>query len=113
MKETKVKFLFNPWLVFSFSVLIVSSLSLLLIWKSIPPEIPWFYSLPWGENQLMPKMGLPMILGVSGIVLYLGNVLSHWTKKGDTIIEQTVMVSLSFIFLMLVINMIKVLLIFI
>lgn len=113
MSDIKAKRVLNPWLLFCFAVLSVCGLFLLLLWKKIPPEIPWFYSLPWGENQLMTKTGLPIALGVSAVVLYLGTFLSHWTKKDDKIVEQAVTVSLTFIFLMMIINMIKVLLIFI
>ena len=39
--------------------MVVILLGLILVlwnWKIIPPELPWFYSLPWGENQLVCKM---------------------------------------------------------
>ncbi len=102
----------SPWLIFSIGVLTVSGIYLLLVWKKIPPEVPWFYSLPWGENQLMPKMGLPIVLGVGALGLSLGSLLSTWAKKDDKIVEQAVMVSLAFICFLLVINMAKILIIF-
>lgn len=113
MSEPKHKSNINPWLLFSFGMLLVAGLFVLFLWKRIPPEIPWFYSLPWGENQLMPKTGLPLILGSNILVVFFGNLLSQWTKSKDKIIEQTIMVSLAFICFMLLINMVKVLFIFI
>lgn len=113
MNETKIRKSANLWILLSYGVLIITSVYLLITWKKVPPEIPWFHSLPWGEGQLMSKSGLPIILGASVVLLYLGGILSQWTKKDDKIIEQTVTVSLTFIFLMLVINIIKVLYIFI
>lgn len=113
MSESKNKSIANPWLLFPLGVLLVAGLFILFLWKKIPPEIPWFYSLPWGENQLMPKIGLPLILGSNILILFFGNLLSQWTKNKDKIIEQTVMASLAFICFMLLINMTKVLFIFI
>lgn len=113
MSETKTKKFINRWLLISFVILVISGLYLLFIWKKIPPEIPWYYSLPWGESQLMNKNGLIVILGICPVILYLGSILSHWTKKDDVIIEQTVMVTLTFVFVMLIINIFKVLFIFV
>ncbi|OGD83004.1 hypothetical protein A2572_02220 [Candidatus Collierbacteria bacterium RIFOXYD1_FULL_40_9] len=113
MSEQKQTTTINTWIVFSISLLILCGLLILLVWKKIPPEIPWFYSLPWGENQLMSKVVLPIILGLAVVVLSFGTTLSRWTKKDDKIVEQTVLISLTFICLMLVINIAKVLLIFI
>ncbi len=113
MSESIHKSNINSWFLFSLGILLTAGLFIAFLWKRIPPEIPWFYSLPWGENQLMPKIGLPLILGSNILVLFFGNLLSQWTKNKDKIIEQTVMASLAFICFMLLINMAKVLFIFI
>lgn len=113
MIDNKTKKWINPWFLVSVGTLFFSGLVILFLWKRIPPQIPWFYSLPWGENQLMSKSGLLIVLVSAVVVLFLGNMLSQWTKKEDKIVEQTVTVSLAFICLMLVVSVFKVLLIFI
>ena len=42
----------------SFVILFFSLSLLLLTWKNLPPQLPLFYSLPWGEEQL----GKPVFL---------------------------------------------------
>jgi hypothetical protein len=113
MSETNPKKSINPWFIFSLAILLIAGLVVLVLWKKIPPEIPWYYSLPWGESQLMPKLGLPIIIAVSLCVTIATKMLSSWTKKEDKIVEQTVSVSIAFICFLLVINMVKVLFVFI
>lgn len=42
----------------SFLFLGVSVLFLLFFWRQLPPQIPLFYSLPWGIEQLGSPIGL-------------------------------------------------------
>lgn len=42
----------------SFAILFFALGFLLLTWKNLPPQLPLFYSLPWGEEQL----GKPVFL---------------------------------------------------
>ena len=46
---------------------------LVLFWGRLPPMVPWLYSLPWGEQQLVGKVwfgislvGVLLMLGVCG-----------------------------------------------
>lgn len=43
---------FQRSLFFSLLFLIMACLLLLLFWTKLPPQIPLFYSLPWGLEQL-------------------------------------------------------------
>lgn len=36
----------------------ITALLMLYLWRRLPPEIPLFYSLPWGEEQLASPWGL-------------------------------------------------------
>lgn len=48
---------------------------LFFVWPKLPPVVPLYYSLPWGEEQLSPTIGLAgVILGV--FVFYLINTLA-------------------------------------
>lgn len=38
----------------SLGLLLFTLLLLAIFWRKLPPEIPLFYSLPWGEEQLGP-----------------------------------------------------------
>lgn len=52
-----------------------------LLWKKLPPELPLFYSLPWGENQIVDK---PLLLLPPAIILLfnsLGIILTRFFLK--------------------------------
>ena len=56
------------WLCFLF--LIFSFSLFLFTLKRLPPQIPLFYSLPWGEEQLAPSIALLLLpLGIFLIAL--------------------------------------------
>lgn len=86
---------------------------LLYAWNKLPPEIPWFYSLPWGEDQLMSKLNLVLVFGGITIVSIVTTKLPDWTKKGDKVILNSVLVTMILVASLLVLNLIKVLSIFI
>lgn len=52
-----------------------------LLWKRLPPELPLFYSLPWGESQIVNK---PLLLLPPAIILLfnsLGIILTRFFLK--------------------------------
>lgn len=65
------------FLVFSVFFLFVSLLAILLSWRKLPPELPLFYSQPWGVEQLGSPLGL--FLFPISIALFI--VLIFLTKK--------------------------------
>lgn len=86
---------------------------LLFAWNKLPPEIPWFYSLPWGEEQLASKFNLALIFGGITVVTLATTKLPDWTKKGDRVILNTVLVTTILLATLTVLNLLKVLSIFI
>lgn len=66
---------------FSLSVLIFSIFSvflqgvlILINWKKFPPELPLFYSQPWGEKML----ARPLFLFVLPIIVFVFTALNYW-----------------------------------
>lgn len=62
----------NHWLVgLAEMLLLFAGVFLLFFWGRLPPEVPWLYSQPWGEVQLIPKiwfgLTLPMAMAIGGI----------------------------------------------
>lgn len=51
-----------------------SILLILLRWRSLPPQIPLFYSRPWGEEQLVHPAWL-FLLPLSPLAWYGVNIL--------------------------------------
>ena len=57
-----------------FLLLITDAGVLIFHWSKLPPEVPLYYSLPWGEQRLVSAYGL-LILPILGLGIYLFNCL--------------------------------------
>lgn len=44
-----------------FLMLVVSVILLVIFWTKIPPQVPLYYSLPWGEKQLASPVELTLL----------------------------------------------------
>lgn len=60
-------------------------------WKQLPPKLPWFYSLPWGEQQLVDKRVLAGILCGAIVWLLITRIFAVWAGKDDETVEVTIM----------------------
>lgn len=72
-------------------LIILMSLVLVWFWKSLPPQLPWFYSMPGGEQQLVNKIFLAAMLPGLVVTLVLTRIFAHWAGKGDGPVETTLM----------------------
>lgn len=79
-KEKKTEWL--GWLIV-YVLVGVGLLSLFVWWSKLPPELPWLYSLPWGEEQLIEKGTMAGVMAGLAGMLVLSNLLSKWMKKTD------------------------------
>ncbi len=103
----------KSYLIVSFLIVLVCWLEILIFWNKIPPQIPWFYSLPWGESQLMYKSGLIWLLGLTTIISFVTSYLPKWTKKDDVVIEKTIYIMTIIAGVLLLLSLTKVITIFI
>lgn len=51
----------------------VSSLMLLIYWRRLPPQVPLWYSRPWGTERLVPPLYLLIPIAAS-IFIYAINI---------------------------------------
>lgn len=51
----------------------VSSLMLLIFWRRLPPQVPLWYSRPWGTERLVPPLYLLIPIAAS-IFIYAINI---------------------------------------
>ncbi len=72
---------------------IVGLMGLILVWfwKALPPQVPWFYSLPGGEQQLVDKIVLAGVLAGAAGSLLLTKIIARWASAEDSPVEITVM----------------------
>lgn len=85
---------------------------ILVFWKQLPPQIPWFYSLPWGEEELISKTYFAITLGGLGLIFVLTKMISSWAGKKDEIVKTTVMIGGLMMILLYAASFIRVLSIF-
>lgn len=65
------------WALRIFLFFFTGSLLILLIkWRELPPEVPLYYSLPWGEEQLTTPFNLLILPLVSFFVFILNFFLA-------------------------------------
>lgn len=50
---------------------------ILILSRSLPPRLPLFYSLPWGENELAQNLQLLIIPAIIALVT-LSNLIISW-----------------------------------
>jgi hypothetical protein len=65
--------------------------------RKLPPQVPLFYSLPWGENQLTSPQGLwwvPIICGVIVIVNLSVSVFLRQTVLTRILSSTSLLVSI-------------------
>lgn len=76
---------FTFWLKFTPLVIsVILVLVILLFLRFLPPKLPLFYSLPWGEGQLATQKEFLIIPGVITLIALLNFVISsqlHHSQK--------------------------------
>jgi hypothetical protein len=83
-----------------------------IFWKTLPPQLPWFYSLPSGDGQLINKMLLVWILGGVGGFLVATRLIAYWAGKNDTTVQTTVMIGGVTAVFLLAASFVKIMMIF-
>lgn len=70
---------------------VVNVLSIILLQKYLPPELPLFYGLPEGEGQLTTNLGLVIPGGVTLATIVTNLILAKIVK--DEFLKQVLIVS--------------------
>lgn len=74
------------WFIFlSGLLIIVAAIVLLVVWMKLPPEVPWFYSLPWGEGQLIERLWFAATLPLMGTIVLINLFISARIGRSDRI----------------------------
>lgn len=94
-------------------VSIVLSLIILLFFKFLPPKLPLFYSLPWGEKQLVEHQQFFIIPGILILITLLNFIISWNLHVSQIFFKKILIMSIFVSTIILVITFIKIILIFI
>lgn len=72
----------------SVAFLLGQILAILISWRWLPPELPLFYSRPWGKEQLTTPFGLFLLPALSLIVFLINLTLISFISKEEKLIPK-------------------------
>lgn len=99
MKEKPTKTLTQ----ISLFLLAAQILIIISVWRFLPPEIPLFYSRPWGTDQLVKYPGIIILPAICLIVFFANTLVAQLAIKEETLVKKMLAVaSLTFCFLILI-----------
>lgn len=61
---------------------------LLFFWPRLPPQVPLFYSRPWGKEQLTAPIGLLILPVISFLVTLINLAAASLMPKEEKLISQ-------------------------
>lgn len=66
----------------------VAVILLVVNWQRLPPEMPWFFSMPWGEQQLIEKTWLGVMVFTFGGVMIVNGLLVRLIGGGEELLKR-------------------------
>lgn len=90
------------------TVWLVMAAVIALNYANLPPVLPWFYSLPWGEGILIKKMWLWGVLGGAGVVLGGNMGLAVSAGKEEALVRRFLVWGAGVVELLVLLGLIKV-----
>ncbi len=81
-------------------IIIISFGLIFFLYSDLPPRVPLFYSLPWGESELAGKFMLLILPGISLVFFVFNLWFSGMVKFGEAEenVRKSVFLKDSFIF---------------
>jgi len=78
-------------------VWLVEVLLIIIVWTFLPPQVPLFYTRPWGEEQLVHPANLFILPGFGLLVFLINLFILSFVPKEEKLINQ-VLISLILVF---------------
>lgn len=88
---------------------IVSSLA--VSFTSLPPKLPLFYSLPWGESQLTNKNQIIILPALIILVTLVHSFITFHLHNIHFVLKRILMLSVIFIDLIVLVTTVKIILV--
>lgn len=61
------------------------------LWNKLPPELPWLYSMPWGDEQLIQKEWFAGMLGGLLVFFIVTRFVSDWVGEKDEVTKNAIL----------------------
>ena len=102
----------NLWISLSLILALLITISIAALWNFLPPKLPLFYSLPWGDNQLGNRAQLLIIPGIIILVTLFNLILSWQLHSSQSFFKKILLFSSLLASLILTITFLKIVSIF-
>ncbi|MEK7617229.1 MAG: hypothetical protein AAB414_04185 [Patescibacteria group bacterium] len=96
-----------------FTLALILSLIILTLFRFLPPKLPLFYSLPWGDAQLASHTQFFIVPSLLGLITLLNLILSYNLHPAQVFLKKILVAGALISTLILAITFIKIALIFI
>jgi hypothetical protein len=85
--------------IFQLAIIIwlIEVLLVIITWTFLPPQLPLFYSRPWGEEQLVHPANLFILPGLGLLVFFVNLFVLSFVPKGEKLINQ-ILISIILVF---------------
>lgn len=82
-------------------------------YSALPAQLPLFYSLPWGESELVSKQQFFILPAVLVLITLINLLIASQLHPVQRVLKRTLMLSLILIDVALLITTLKILFIFV
>lgn len=89
------------------------SFTIIILLKFLPPRLPLFYSLPWGDGQLATHQQFLIIPASIALITLLNLIISWQLHYQQIFFKKVLLLSSAVVSLILTITFIKIVLIFV
>lgn len=104
------------YLLLGFSPIIVSlvlAFIILVFFTNLPPKLPFFYSLPWGDAQLATPKQLLIIPSLVTLIALINLIISYQLHSSQQFFKKTLLLASSIVCILFMVTFIKIVFIFI
>lgn len=79
-----------------------------VFWSKLPPEIPLFYSLPWGEQWLVDKSGLLVLTASMTVLIIIDLIAAYKIYKSEGLLARYLVFGCLTVLILMAINLTKI-----
>ncbi len=101
----------NAWWI-TWAIIVVFGIIAMLILASLPPVIPIFYSLPWGQERLMAKSASLIIVAGAALLFGFNTVVARKCMQIDKFLGRMLIWSSVIAVTLLLLSLVNVWLLF-
>lgn len=93
----------------AFAAMFIFSISLIVLkWSELPPEVPLYYSLPWGEKQLGSPWELSILPTLSASIFITNLLITFFLAKDNKLAIKLLIATALFVVALLTYSLVRI-----